>query len=154
MFTKLWSSYLIGSFRSKLNTFKASAVELSHPSKVKGMTFSRLEQAQSAILLNSTTSVSTFGFNLLVQICGDGEWRVGHALCCMSETLRVSSTIAARNCRSTARPRHLLRTTISTRVHHQHGAQNFSASPSTSFRTTMNSTRDSAVHPTIHGTPA
>lgn len=60
-----------------------------------------------------------------------------------SETLRVSTTIAARNCRSTAKPHNLLPSTISTRVHHQeHGAQNFNASPCTSFRTTMNSRRD------------
>lgn len=37
-----------------------STDELAHPSKVKGMTVGRLEQAQIAILLNSTTSYLRF----------------------------------------------------------------------------------------------
>ena len=72
------------------------------------------------------------------------EWRVGD--CALYYKRPKRSVFPPQLLRAIAevlQNRNMLPSTISTRVHHQqHGAQNFNASPCTSFRTTMNSRRD------------
>lgn len=63
---------------------------------------------------------------------------------CMSETLRVSTTITARKTATAITHNKFNASPPTLLVHHQHGAQKFSASSSTLFRKTLNNTRDSS----------